>query len=109
MFPQRRLTDSLISLSEKRSQNNNLPSRVLKCYIDGEIVSKDWVGEIRTGDGPVVIGTWGANFFAGALDEAVIYNVALTEEQLRSDYENGFTAVSPAGRLSTTWAEIKAE
>ncbi len=83
--------------------------KILECYIDGEIVSKDWVGDIRTGDGPVVIGTWGANFFTGALDEAVIYNVALTEEQLRSDYENGFTAVSPAGRLSTTWAEIKAQ
>ncbi|MFC1716493.1 LamG domain-containing protein [Candidatus Poribacteria bacterium] len=81
----------------------------LTCYIDGEIVSKAWVADIRTGDGPVVIGTWGANFFTGALDEAVIYNVALTEEQLRSDYENGFIAVSPKGRLSTKWADIKAQ
>lgn len=81
----------------------------LKCYIDGEIVTQDWSGGIRTGDGPVVIGTWGNNFFAGALDEARISNIALTEEQLKSDYENGYLAVSPAGRLSTTWARIKAQ
>ena len=79
----------------------------LKCYIDGEVVSMDWDGDIRTGDGPVVIGTWESNFLSGALDEARISNVALTEEQLKSDYENGYIAVSSAGKLSVTWAEIK--
>lgn len=85
--------------------------KTIKCFIDGELVSKDWAGEIRTGEDPVVIGTWGSNFFTGALDEARICSVALTEEQLKSDYENGysFLAVGSIGKLSTTWAEIKAQ
>jgi hypothetical protein len=83
--------------------------KVVKCFIDGEVVSEDWAGEIRTGEDPVVIGTWGTQFFTGVLDEARICNVALTEDQLKSDYENGysFLAVNSAGKLTTTWAEIK--
>jgi hypothetical protein len=85
--------------------------KTVKCFIDGESVSKDWPGEIRTGEDPVVIGTWGSNFFTGTLDEARICNVALTEEQLKSDYENGysFLAVDSTGKLTTTWAMIKAQ
>lgn len=81
----------------------------VKCFVDGEVVSKAWPGEIRTGSAPVVIGTWGGNFFTGGLDEARICNVALNEEQLMSDYENGydFLAVDSAGKLSITWGEIK--
>ena len=81
----------------------------LKCYIDGEIESIAWDGDIRTGEAPVVIGTWNANFFSGALDEARISNVALSEEQIESDYENGYIAVDFAGKLSATWAKIKAQ
>jgi hypothetical protein len=85
--------------------------KTIGCFIDGELVSKDWPGEIRTGEDPVVIGTWESNFFTGVLDEARICNVALTEERLRSDYEYGysFLAVDSTGKLSTTWAEIKAQ
>ena len=79
----------------------------LKCYIDGEVASQEWNGEIRTGEAPVIIGTWNNNFFSGALDEARICNVALTEKQIKSDYENGYLAVESIGKLSTTWAGIK--
>ena len=82
---------------------------ILTCYVDGEAVTAEWAAEIRTGEDPVVIGTWGTNFFTGVLDEARICNVALTEEQLKSDYEGGYTAVSSPGKLSTTWAKIKAQ
>ena len=64
--------------------------------------------DIRARDGPVAIDTWGPDS-SPAFDKAVIYNVALTEEQLRADYENGVIAVNPAGRLSTKWAEIRAQ
>jgi len=85
--------------------------KTMKCYIDGEVVSADWAAKIRTGNDPVVIGTWGNNYFTGFLDEARICNVALTEEQLKSDYENGYNllAVNSAGKLSTLWAIIKAK
>ena len=82
--------------------------KTVTCFIDGQVESTD-CDDIRTSEGAVVIGTWGSNFFAGALDEARICNVALTEDQLRSDYETGYDilAVDSAGKLSTTWAAIK--
>ena len=81
------------------------------CFVDGAIKSVALTGEMRTGEAPVVIGTWSGNFFTGALDEARICNVPLTEEQLISDYENGydFLAVDSTGKLSTTWGELKSE
>lgn len=85
--------------------------KTIKCYIDGEVVSADWATKIRTGVDPVVIGTWGNNYFTGVLDEARICNVALTEEELKSDYESGYNllAVQPTGKLGVTWAKIKAK
>ncbi len=85
--------------------------KTMKCYTDGELVSAAWAADIRTGAAPVVIGTWGSNFFTGVLDEARICNVALTEEQLKADYEGGYNilAVGSTGKLSTTWARIKVQ
>ena len=84
--------------------------KTVKVFIDGQVASVA-CDEIRTSEGAVVIGTWGSNFFTGLLDEARICNVALSEEQLKSDYENGYSllAVDSTGKLSTTWAEIKGQ
>jgi len=82
---------------------------IIKCYIDGEVIATDWDGELRTGEGSVIIGTWNTNYFTGDLDEACIYDFALSEEEIKSDYENGYTAVNSAGKLSATWAEIKTQ
>ena len=82
----------------------------MTCFVDGQIESVE-CDSIRTSEGSVVIGTWGSNFFTGVLDEARICNAALTEEQLRADYEGGysFLAVDSTSKLSTTWAKIKAQ
>jgi len=85
--------------------------KTVKCYIDGELAaSKDWPGhEIRASDGPVVIGTWGTNFFDGVIDEVRLCNIAKNEQQIKSDYENGYNlfALSSKGKLAATWAFIK--
>jgi len=83
--------------------------KTIKCYSDGVLQTTDWAAEIRTGVDPVVIGTWGGNYFSGVLDEARICNVALTEEQLKSDYESGYNLllVQPAGKLSAMWGKLK--
>jgi len=85
--------------------------KTVKCYVDGELASsKDWPGhKIRTGDAPVVIGTWNNNFFTGFLDEACLCNIAKNEQQIKSDYENGYnlSALNSKGKLATTWAFIK--
>ncbi|MFQ6039647.1 MAG: LamG domain-containing protein [Candidatus Poribacteria bacterium] len=85
--------------------------KTVKCYVDGELAaSKDWPGhKIRTGNGPVVIGTWGGNFFSGVLDEARLCDIARSDQQIKSDYENGYNlfALNSKGKLAATWAFIK--
>jgi hypothetical protein len=85
--------------------------KTVKCYVDGELAaSKDWPGhKIRESDGSVVIGTWGTNFFSGILDEVRLCNIARNEQQIKSDYENGYNlfALNSKGKLTTTWARIK--
>jgi len=45
----------------------------------------------------------------GIIDEVAVYNRALTEDEINQDKDNGVmsAAVSPAGKLVTTWASIK--
>ena len=53
--------------------------------------------------------------FQGVMDEVAIFNVALTEDDMNSIMTNGLekatgiTAVSPTGKLATTWDAIKAQ
>ena len=52
-----------------------------------------------------------ARYFKGLIDEVVIFNVALTEADIKS-MTKGYVsalAVSPAGKLATTWAHIKSK
>ncbi len=53
--------------------------------------------------------------FQGVMDEVAIFNVALTEDDIKNIMTNGLekatgiTAVFPSGRLATTWSSIKAQ
>ena len=64
---------------------------------------------------PVIIGSYGVGSypFNGTIDEVVIFNVALEEGDIKAimtkgiERATGMTAVSPSGKLVTTWADIK--
>ncbi|MBM3236204.1 LamG domain-containing protein [Candidatus Poribacteria bacterium] len=49
--------------------------------------------------------------FTGAVDEVAIFNVALSEADVQISMNQGLarvlTAVSPSGKLTTTWGQIK--
>jgi hypothetical protein len=45
--------------------------------------------------------------FTGAVDEVAIYNVALGEEDISFIMKGLATAVSPSGKLASTWGQIK--
>jgi hypothetical protein len=47
--------------------------------------------------------------FMGAVDEVAILNVALGEADIQDSMYLGVAAVSPAGKLATTWSTIKAQ
>jgi len=88
----------------------------MRIYVDGELDAKQDRGPQNTDSAtPVLIGarfTGGApsDFFAGTLDEVALFNVALSEEDIKSVMKNGLSpesAVSPSGKLTTTWGLLR--
>ena len=84
-------------------------------YYAGEQVSTRAIGfEFADTDDVLRIGTWDVvpdgGQFIGVIDEFAIFNTVLDEDDMKDIMENGLetlTAVSPAGRLATTWGKIK--
>lgn len=91
--------------------------KTLSLYVNGEIVADLDVGEptfTQNNDGGSIwLTRWkgGAGWdFTGVLDEVAIFNAALSEDDLTTIMEDGLQKaldVSPIGRLTTTWANIK--
>lgn len=91
-----------------------------KLYIDGNLVNSgvfnaaDREGEIATSANNILIAQGntgvGAQAFKGLIDEIAVFNIALTETDIK-DFMRGWgflTAVTPASKLTTTWAAVKA-
>jgi hypothetical protein len=87
-----------------------------KDYVNGELDSQNaQQGAIKDNvNEGVVIGhnySFANRWFQGIIDEAVIYNRALTEDEVRDLYEGNIKAeviaVNPDGALANTWARIK--
>ena len=79
--------------------------------MEGEAVLKDVPD---TNDEPLVIGaiTPEVNFFTGIIDEVGLFNIALTEDDLKIIQEMGLIralGVSLSEKLTTTWSTIKNE
>jgi len=84
--------------------------KAVKCYIDGEQADKAPLAKAaRTSEGSVFIGTWGNNFFTGLLDEARILDVALTEDAITEEFQNGYRpfSVESENKLGLMWGRIK--
>ena len=90
---------------------------VLALYVDGEVVADLKVGKPtftqNNEGGSIWLTRWkgGAGWdFTGVLDEIAIFNTALSEDDLSIVMEDGLEkalAVSPVGRLTTTWGHLK--
>jgi hypothetical protein len=86
----------------------------LKVYVNGEEdgsgVSAGYAGGLSK---PFVIGkaSWyDGSFFSGIIDEAALFNKALTEGKIRDVMTRGLLGgaeVSSKGKLAATWAAIK--
>ncbi len=82
-------------------------------YINGNLVNSEaQEGEIATSANDILIAQGntgvGAQAFKGLIDELAVFNIALTETDIK-DFMMGFlTAVTPASKLTTTWAAVKA-
>jgi hypothetical protein len=83
-------------------------------YVNGEFeMESPQSGTLLTTDNPLYIGAsqfWDPRFIDGLLDDVLLFNVALTQDQVKELVENGIAgilAVSSQGKLLATWAQIK--
>ncbi|MCD6508655.1 LamG domain-containing protein, partial [Candidatus Poribacteria bacterium] len=96
--------------------NADEKSNQLKVYVNGVFSgSSTRPGKVAPTTNPVEIGRWGGgSYFVGIIDEAAIFNVALTDKDIQTVMESGLQkiisgqlAVEPSGKLTTLWGEIK--
>jgi hypothetical protein len=90
-----------------------------RIYVDGtKEAETKWDGPIHTNNQNLSIGayTWGNGLgflMQGFIDEVGLFNIALSEDDIKSimtkglDVAIGITAVSPVGKLATSWGQIK--
>jgi len=83
----------------------------LKLYLNGKLVGSESTS-IASGSMDTCIGCHPTptNWWNGMIDEVAVFDIALTEEEIKSIITYGLenmNPVSPSGRLSTTWGKIK--
>ena len=96
--------------------DSNAKNEHLVVYVNGERAGVSTrPGDIAVTGNPVEIGRWGGgSYFVGIIDEAAIFNVVLSEDDLKAIADNGLAkalgglAVTPTNKLATTWATLKA-
>jgi hypothetical protein len=86
----------------------------LKVYLNGEQEGTGTSGGSITNDYPIYIGATPNGWrVSGIIDDIAIFNVALSEEDIQAIMNQGLektlgiTAISPSGKLTTTWGDIK--
>lgn len=86
-----------------------LGSKKMSLYVNGELDGEKGVAseEMQLTDNPLWICRRHDAFFNGILDEVVIYNRALTEDEIKQDMKGIKTAVYPSGKLAMSWGIIK--
>ena len=98
--------------------DSNAKNEQLVVYVNGEQAGVSTrPGDIAVTGNAVEIGRWGGgSYFVGIIDEAAIFNVVLSEDDLQtimehglSDTLGGLATVAPTNKLTTTWATLKAD
>lgn len=105
---------TVIPIGEWTHIATTLEGSDLKVYVngkeDGKGTSAGYAGGLSK---PFVIGkaSWyDGSFFTGIIDEAALFNIALTDDEIRGIMIGGLlgkAAVFPRSKLATTWATIK--
>jgi hypothetical protein len=83
----------------------------LKLYVDGELIDTVDAGAEPNNLTHLRIGSeHEGRYFPGILDDVRLYNRALTEDEMKQNFEvvdNTITAVQSAGKLAVTWGTLK--
>jgi hypothetical protein len=86
----------------------------MKFYIDGVLtkVATSTAGPISTIPGPLAIGGQSPQILDGFIDEVIMFNTALTENDVNAIMKNGLERandVSSADKLTTSWGKAKTQ
>ena len=85
----------------------------MKIYVDGKVIAKekrkfDFFGD---NEADVRIGCAKAvphlTFMNGSIDEAAVWQRALSDDEIKQAMTGNFLAVSPSDKIATTWADMK--
>ena len=77
-------------------------------YVDGALEKEmTYNGPMATGGSETEIGHAGDGGFVGIIDEVLIYNRALTEDEVEQIFEAEGLPVHPQDKLTTAWGHIK--
>ncbi len=84
----------------------------VRVYFDGELDAEGKWGPLPGEFGPGRIGSWdgGGREWEGLFDEMLLFDVALEADDIQMLMDNGLEAtlaVEPAGKLTTSWGELK--
>ena len=82
---------------------------VMKLYLDGEFQKELDVAAPIGSNGPETeIGHAQDGGFVGKIDEVMIYNRALTDDEVKQNFNAQGLSVDAAGKAAARWAELKA-
>lgn len=86
----------------------------IRAYIDGKLEQAiaadkgiDLTNEDDARIGRSSPGSDSADWYAGSIDEVRLYNRALTDAEVETNYKSRGAVVAPSGKLSITWGKIK--
>jgi len=108
-----RLPDDTLGNWQHWAFVNSVSGKFMKIYKEGSVVAEIGEGHtfVRSG-ASFFIGGDGGNW-TGIVDEFAIFDVALTEDDINEIRKDGLSrvllAVSPSGKLATTWGKVKAQ
>ena len=99
----------LFDVGSWRHLTGTLGDGVMKLYLDGEFLKEMAVAAPIASTSPETeIGRANADGgFVGKIDEVMIYNRALTDAEVKQNYEAEGLSVDAAGKAAARWAELK--
>ena len=83
----------------------------VRAYVDGEEVysAKDWAGKKLNKGISRIGGGASGDAFKGDIDEVILFNVAITGDDVKSLMSGKWASVAPLDKTATTWGVIKAK
>jgi hypothetical protein len=89
---------------------HDLPNSESHILVNGELEATALVEQDLNTGRVLQIADGDGDCYGGIIDEVALFNVVLTEDDIKTIMNKGLegmTAVSPSGKLATTWADIK--